>query len=222
MGLDEFMDIEPAEESKSNKDSSNTQEDSKLEDLDNYRKTEQGYKKYGPYGYESVSEYNDTVSGTIEEHGDMFKYNLPIFPHIEGEQIGKSETHWSKSAKRFRMKNSRKAVSVVSCEDIPLGEIPREIIMLDTGEVEKDQCIDVLEDRFDYRPSPSSIVSLYFIANVRHLVKMAMGDAKVEEWSLKSKDHIIKAVFGESYTQKFRRDKTVDGDMKSVDHIEPW
>lgn len=199
MGLEEFVDIETSEP----------------EDNGNDEKESIQAVNDGPYGYSSIEEYENTVTGHIEKHGNLFKYNLPIFPVIQHKEVYDTES-------RYTLGKGKTIVSCVSSNIAVLGNIPRDIIMLDTGEVEKEKCIDVLSDRFGTDVSPDTNVTLSMFSRVRHIVKMAMGDSMTDDWSLKQKDHILKSIYEESYTQRFRKSEDVDEELKKTDDIDEW
>lgn len=59
-------------------------------------------------------------------------------------------------------------------------------------------------------------------AKMRHVVKMAMGGEFVDNWKLEDKDRVLKAVYGESWTQRFREKDTGERDLKHLDEIKEW
>jgi hypothetical protein len=199
MGLEEFVDIETSEP---NDDAESEEETLKAVNS-------------GPYGYPSFEEYEDTVTGHIEKHGDLFKYRLPIFPVIEHKEIYDTES-------RYTIGPEEAIVSCVSSNIRVLSNIPRDIIMLDTGEVEKQECMDVLSERFGTEVSPDMNVTLSMFSQVRQIVKMAIGDSMTDDWSLKQKDHVLKSIYDESYTQRFRNSSDIDEKLKKTDHIGNW
>lgn len=208
MGLEEFVDI----------DTSEPEEDSETE-------TESiEAVNSGPYGYSSFEEYEDTVTGHIEKHGDLFKYRLPIFSVINYKEV-------YNTGSRYTLGPEKAIISCISSEITKLGDIPRDVIMLDTGQVEKQDCIDVLSNRFEQEIStnqldreitPDANVTLSTFNYVRHVVKMALGDSMTDDWTLKQKDHVLKSIYNESYTQEFRESKEIDGKLKKTDHIGDW
>lgn len=222
MGLDDFMEMgtEPEEEETT---SSSDDDESPLEEYNNWEKDNSGnWTRYGPFGYESTEEYEDTVAGTLEQHGDLFKYNLPIFPHIEPRESDIVNAPFHEEGKRYSIKGVAHTVSCFSSGVVPLGTIPREIIMLDTGKVEKDKCMGVLKERLDTDPLPSLEVKLLYFAKTRQLVKMAIGDSMVNDWSIFMKRELEDAVFDEQATVPFREKDSGGHDVKGVTQIEPW
>lgn len=222
MGLEDFMDMgddsESSSQSGSNSGSTNSSSggESKLLKYDNWVKGDDGKpERRGPYGYSDRDELDSTIDGDMEEHGDMFKYNLPIFPHIT---LNPSY----EQGMRYNMSESFKTVTCVSSVQTELRTVNREMIMLDCGTTEKDECISTLEERFGEDVEPTTEVCLYIFAKMRHVVKMAMGGEFVDDWSLEDKDRVLKAVYDESYTQRFREKNTGEHDLKHLDHIEEW
>jgi len=213
MGLDDFMDIEAdSTDNTSNQNTEDTSDKSELADKENFR--DDG-TQYGPLGYESVDEYRATIAGQINWEGKLYKYQLPIFPQIE------LEDKYSESA-RYEAFKRKQIITCATKQRMRLCDIPRDVIMLDTGEVEKDECISALEDRFDQNITPGSTVFLYFFTQTRHIAKMAIGDSLTDDWSLKNKDKVLKAIYDESYTQEFRKRDDVEDELKHIDYISPW
>ena len=205
MGLDDFMDVEPSSTDNTTEDveKSNNQEESIVDN------------NYGPIGYESLEEYEDTVDKSIKLEGGLFKYNLPIFPVIENTDTYSTST-------RYREENMKRNLSCINVDKHILSDVPRELIMLDTGETDKNKCLEVLTERFGEEAKPDTEVYVYFFAKIREIAKFAIGDSLTDSWSLKDKDHILKAIYDESYTQRFRKSDEVDSKYKHIDHIEPW
>jgi len=160
-------------------------------------------------------ELEDTIEGNMEEHGKMFKYYLPIFPHI-------TQSPEYDRGKRYDMSESFKTVTCVSVTRTELRAVNREMVMLDCGTTEKEECMETLSDRFGEDVEPTTEVSLHIFAKMRHVVKMAMGGEFVDDWSLSDKDRVFKAIYGESYTQRFREKDTGEKDLKHIDEIEEW
>lgn len=200
----------------SNEQSSDSGGTSKLLKYDNWVKGDDGKpQRRGPYGYESRDELEDTNVGELTGHEDLFKSNLPIFPHITtppGYERGK----------RYDMSDMKTTVTCVSKTQAELRTINREIIMLDSGSTEKQDCMESLEQRFGTEVQPTTEVCLHMFAKMRHVVKMAMGGEFVDNWKLEDKDRVLKAVYGESWTQRFREKDTGERDLKHLDEIKEW
>ena len=214
MGLDDFMNVDGA--SKSSSSSSTSSSESILDKLDNFGKDSDGnVSRNGPYGYSSYDEYEETINGHITQNEALFKFKLPIYPHIDIDLDATPGTRYTRSV-------DQKTVICLSDELKQIKSVPRELIMLDTGECEKQLCMDALSDRVGMNIDPESELHVYMFAHTRHLVKMAIGDSMIDDWSLESKDHMLKAIYNESYTQRFRKSDSVNSDLKSTDHIDEW
>lgn len=215
MGLDDFMDLDVDEKDTSESENTATSEPELLK-YDSWTKDADGdLEKRGLYGYESREEYKDTIVGELETHGDLFKYHLPIFPHIEPSKE-------YERGNRYNRETDRTTVTCVSHNMTELHRVNREVIMLDTGHTEKENCLETLSNRFGFEVEPTTEVHMYFFACMRHIVKMAMGDEFVDSWNLDNKDRVLKAVYGETWTQKFREKNTGERDLKHTDHIKEW
>ena len=206
MGLDDFMDLGSETKKSYTKSEDNDEESSNETEIKS---------KGGPYGYSSYDEYEETINGYITQNDELFKFKLPIYPHIDIDLDATPGTRYTRSV-------DQKKVICLSDEIKQLKSVPREIIMLDTGECEKQLCMDVLSDRVSMDIDPESELHIYMFAHTRHLVKMAIGDSMVDNWNLKNTDHILKSIYNESYSQRFRKKDTVDEKLKSIDHIDEW
>jgi hypothetical protein len=215
MGLENFMDIDSDKtESKSRTNKSSKSKDTpNLEDKDGFTVTEDGdVTPKGPHGYETYADFEDTVSGEFDRLDDRFKFNSPIYPQIlltEEYTVGK----------RYTDNGEFHVVSCVSREKTKLKKINRELIMLDTGETSKEACMKALSDRFSQEVTGETEVYLYIFANTRHIVKLAMADALTDDIGVSDKDKLLKAVYGESWTQQFR---DMGGEVKGINEIEIW
>lgn len=212
MGLDNLIDDRDLSTETKTKSKS---KDSDLLEYKSYREENGEIIKNGPYGYPTMDDYENTIKGELQEHGELFKYHLPIFPHIE-------KTNLYEPQYRYRMEEKGTVVTCISSNETKLKSIPRDIIMIDTGHVERDKCMDELSNRLDIKATPYLKVTLYFFSNVRHIVKMAMADELTNDLSTFKIDMILKAVYDEQYTQKFREKHNEEMNLQHTDHIEPW
>jgi len=220
MGLDEFIDVDgnsTDEDADSNTEATSTSSSANsLLQKDYWVRDDKGQlKQLGPYGYESYDDYEETIVGELETHGDMFKYYLPIFPHIEPNPA-------YERGKRYKSQHDQNIVACVVSQAIELRKINRELIILDTGRSDKPDCIEVLEQRFGSDVSPDDCVYLHFFCKTRHVSKMGLSDEYTEDLGVEEQDRILKAVHRESWTQMFREDDTSDEDLKGVQSIREW
>jgi len=167
----------------------------------------------GPFGYEKMDDYQNTIVGNIDTHGGLFKYHMPIFPHIENEDK-------YNRGDRYGGISGHQGVSCVSKQETSLVKINREMIMIDTGQTSKDDCLSVLKERFGESVGPDYKVYLYIFAKTRNLVKMALGDELTDTIGAHGKDEILKGVYNETYTRQFR--KKDNDETKLTHHIEEW
>jgi hypothetical protein len=215
MGLDNFMDID-VDEDDTSESIDEPEDESPLDKHDNWTRDEQGnLKRRGPYGYSDREEYEDTIKGELNTHGDQFKYHLPIFPQIEIEER-------YNRGDRYKHDNSFKPVSCIAYHTLPLYKVNREVIMLDTGHTEKEECLRILSERFGREVTPKTEVHLYIFAYMRHIVKMGMAGEFTDGFGLEEKDRVLKAVYDEAYTQRFREKDTGESDLRHGDEIKEW
>lgn len=222
MGLDDFMDLgdEESQTSKSKSSRSTTSSSSSFDELtkyDNWVKEEDGeVHRRGPLGYASRDEYDDTFKGDVDPHGSLFKYFLPMFPHIEPERKYDVGSRYNISTL------PPGTVTCICSRNQKLKKIPREMVMLDSGSTEKEDCIETLSERFGFEVDGETEVYMFMFCATRHIAKMAMADEFADNWDLDNRDRVLKAVYGESYTQRFREKDTGELDLKHLDHISEW
>lgn len=222
MALDDFMDgIETEETSTTSSSRSEPSQQTKqdileLEGVTEYDDGDVGHR--GPFGYQTHDEFEETIVGDLEPHGDLFKYYLPIFPHIEMKDKYQRGKRYECAADGI----TGGPATCVSKQKVKLVKVNREVVMLDTGKTKREKCVEVLEERFDQELLTNSEVYLYFFAKIRHLVKIAIGDELTDSWSTYPKDALLKAVYGEEWTQRFRSTGSERYNTKHINHIEEW
>lgn len=219
MGLDNLIDDEENESSNQTTKKSNKSKTSSK--TDNFTSPRLTSSSTGPYGYESKEKWENTFEGDIKLHGDLFKYRLPIFSHIENEKI-------YNFGSRYKLMSSGDVMitggptACIYMRKIVLSNIPRELIMLDTGQTEKKDCYDVFEERFNEEVHDETSVYLYMFMQTRHITKMAIGDEQVDSWSTYPVDQQLKAIYDESYTQRFREAAGGPPNLKHTNQIGIW
>lgn len=214
MGLDNLID---EEEQNNQQTSSSTSTKRSLTDF-----AEPDIREnVGLYGYESKEDVRKTIEGKLTPHDDQFKYHMPIFPHIE-----RNKEYNFGSRYKLNIPNGMILISgTVSCiymRNVTLSSIPRELIMLDTGNTEKEKCYSVLQDRFNEEVSDDTTVCLHIFIRTKHTTKIALGDEQSNKLSTYPIERILKAVYGESWTSQFRATETGISDTKHPDQIGIW
>lgn len=221
MGLDNLIDEKDEQDDKSDWGSLTGQKTGDTSSTDKFSSPSITDDSTGLYGYQSSEEFNETVEGKLKPHGDLFKYHMPIFPHIENTQKYLFGSRYSISNEGDSIIIGGK-VSAIYMRKVTLSNIPRELIMLDTGETEKDKCYSVLKERFDEDVNDDSTVYLYMFIRTRHITKMAIADEQVDSWSTYPVDRLLKAVYNESYTQEYRETAGGPPELKHPDQIGIW
>lgn len=209
MGLDEFMDIPSDDNESSSEDESETTETEE--------KT-QNIGPKGPNGYETFEEYRNTVNGEISTDYDMIKYSMPIFPVITQDDEYDTGTRYKDSEKKT-------PTACVLSQDTQVSDIPRELLMLDTGKTSKDKCMNVLSDRFNADVQDTTEVVLNIFLKTRHVVKLAMSNAVNESVDTQSTSVIMKAVYNEMYAQHLQSmldDELTQEQEKTIMEIQEW
>lgn len=234
MGLDDFMSGDSGRDSstkssksssssKSKTSSNNKSKDSgnpysKLLERGNFYQDEEGnVKQKGPVGYESWDKYNETIYGHIEIGQHTFKNYMPIIPHIDKpDKYKRSRRYYSDTD----APGTSGVYSCVSDLQTELRKIPRELVMLDTGEVEKNKCMNVISERLDIDVKPDTEVSLYMFARVKHVAGLALADAYGDDTNYENLELAKDAIYNIAGANK-ARDGSTDRDVK-MDHIDMW
>lgn len=172
------------------------------------------HKQYGPFGYETFEDYEETIEELdFEVDEGLMKFRMPIFPMITTEDCMSVKT-------RYKIKPMMKKFSCISSQKLKLYQIPREMVMLDAGQTEIDNCLEALSERFNQDVTPETEVWFNILTHTRSCVKLALGNETAGDVSTYKRDEILKAVYNEAYTRQFRSNYL--DNMKSVTDIEPW
>lgn len=221
MGLEQFTsgsDDNNTSSSESTNDESRTSQEttSKPDFGDGWQKADdRSLERLGPYGYGSHEEFQETIEGEIELDSEKFRDHMPIFPVI-------TQPPGYTRGRRYKHPDNKTTITCVSKTNSKLCLVNREMVMMDCGSTEKEDCIEELSQRFGESVGPETDVALHIFAKIRHVVKMAMSDEFVDQWSTENKERVFKAIYGESYTQHFRDKDTSGEDLKHINHISEW
>jgi hypothetical protein len=223
MGLDDFMDLDVDEDESSQTTSSSDDDENPLEAHDNWRKDDSSeWERYGHNSFEYTQEYEDTIAGQVDITKGLLKYRLPVFPHIQPVPDSQKGERKFEHLSRYRQEGNIKKFVCFSHGTVALGNIPREIIMLDTGHAEKEDCMKAIEKKIDVKPTPSTEVELVMVANSTHLIKLAIADSLVDSWKAMADVETAKAILMEDNANTVVGDKTDEEHVGNEYHIEPW
>lgn len=205
MGLDDFTDSSNS----SAKTSSKEQKSNSKETIGTRE-----HKQYGPYGYQTFKSYEDKVEQLdFKVNEGLIKFRMPIFPMITLDNVMQTNGN-------YQIKPMMKKYSCISSEKVNLHQIQRDIVMVDTGKTELEDCLNTLSERFGIEVTPKTEVWLNMLSHTRSVVKLALGNEATGDVSSHKTDEILKAVYGEAYTRRFRSNYVTD--MKKHTEIKPW
>lgn len=225
MALDDFMDLDsdPETDSSNDEKTEDNSHESPLKDFDSYKKTSDGdWESYGHLSFQTTEEWRQTIVGSMEKQDGLVKYSLPAFPHIQHTKNSECDKKRFESGKRYKIDGSIKNFSCFSCGVVKLSSIPRELIMIDVGEVKKDKCMDKITDRIDEEVNKETKVELLLFANTTHLIKLAIADSLVDSWKAMADVETAKAILMEDNANTVVGDKTDEEHVSNEYHIEPW
>lgn len=209
MALDDFMDFD--------NDDTDTSSESETSSNETDEQTTQLAPK-GPHGYETYEDYKDTIDGEIPTDYDLIKYSMPIFPEITRNVEYECGT-------RYRDSEKKTPIACVLSQQTTVENIPRELLMIDTGETEKQECMNTLSDRFDLDVDASTEVILNIFLKTRHVVKLAMSSSINKSVSTQNRSLIAKAIYNESYSDHLQsqlNDEMSSEQQKAINDIQEW
>lgn len=216
MGLDDFLGQESSTESKSTttESSQSSESDESVSfDSDIHQKPDPESDKdlRAPIGFGSLEDYEDTRKGEFITHELNTKYWYQMFTHILPEQ--EYDIGGRYLMKVFKSEDEQRTweVSTITCVSVSetqLYKIPREVVMMDTGEYRKEEALDTLSDRFGYEVSPKDTVSLHFFTKWRGIVEGAMISSEIEKVNNGTIERLTRAFMHSSeykYTNQYDR-----------------
>lgn len=222
MGLDEYMDMSTDNDSSSSKETESKVKEkfsdsaSKLLKYESYYETDEGkIKKKGPFGYESMDEYEESIDGEFENDDSLIKYHLPFVPLIEVENkftVGK----------RYRNSFTSTTHACITHDERSLGKVNRELVMLACGSSEKEECIEYLEEKHGQEFGPDTTIHLYIMVNTRVITSFSIADEMTSEWHTGSMEEIAEAAFFPDRLMNYREKDGGEHDLKHINHMDTW
>ena len=225
MGLDDFMDIESdssdSTSSKTKSTSSSNTGDVDLSSYDSFHLVNGKLARRGLVGYQTQEQFDDTVVERIEIDELLAKFWYPIFPHTElrdmvdvGERLNISVIDPSEDSKCHNVVG----VTCLSVDERPLYTIPRELVMLDTGEYKKDKAMSVLSERFGTDASHDTTVKLHMFGNYMALAQTAVVNTNINDWTNKEYATLTESALRPGKLQELRR----KWDDKHISELPEW
>jgi len=187
MALDDFMDID----SESNNTES-TQDNSKeelpisdnIEDYDNFYLEDGKLIRRGLLGFNTMESFDDTKKEQLEFNELLVKFWYPVFPHTAGNKLTEVGNRHQMLVVTGDDRTCHRA-NGITCFDITeteLRKIPREVIMLDTGEYEKEEVLATLSERYGYDVTPTSTVFLHHFGSYRAMAQSAIVNTEIDRF----------------------------------------
>ena len=211
MALDDFMDDDSGTEtesvvetkSTSSTDTSDTNtEQSTLLDKEqegkfydrSYSQTSDGnIKQHGQIGYSSREAFEDTKVDEFTTHEVNPKFWYAMWPHILPEQswgVGdRTQLKVYKNANETQVHRIR-AVTCCTVQDRQLNMIPRELVMLDTNTVTKQDALETLSERFGHEVEPTDTVTLHYFADWMAMAAGTIATHDLERPTTRDLDHL--------------------------------
>ena len=211
MGLDDFMDddsgtqTESVVESKSTESStSSTDETEQSTLLEKEREGKFYSKSYaqdadgnieqrGSIGYSTRDEFEDTKVEEFTTHEVNPKFWYAMWPHILPEQewhVGdRTQLTVYKNANETQVHRVR-AVTCCTVQDRQLNMIPREMVMLDTNSVTKEDALETLSERFGHEVEPTDTVTLHYFADWMAMAAGTIATHGLSRPNTRDLDHI--------------------------------
>jgi len=214
MGLDDFVDgdsststetVTPDVNTTESDTTSTSSTDSEWNQKDqtgqfyrrSYKQTEDGnIVPRGPVGYETQDDFEETKTKDLKTTEINPKFWYAMYPHVLPEQTWSSGDRLSaivyQSEDQSGVYRHRSVTCVVSVEK-ELRTIPREVIMLDTGEVTKQEALETLSERFGHTVEPTDMVTLHFFADWMGMAASVMATNNLDSVRTHQLEDIQKA-----------------------------
>lgn len=132
----------------------------------------------GPLGFKDRDSWKAQLQGEYTFDANNTKFYAPFFVHITADEQFKPGQRWvlrCSGAGYLPMWNHYVA-SVVSSEKMKLSVVPREVAMLDTGEIEFQSVKHTYEERFGTDVDGNTEVYVNVFAKSQHTARMAVAN----------------------------------------------
>ena len=222
MALDDFMDIDSdSKESKPTQDNSTEKLaiSDNIEDYDNFYLNNGKLIRRGLLGYDTMGSFEDTQKDNLVFNELLVKFWYPVFPHTAGSKL--TEVGNRHSMRIVTEDGKCHRVTGVTCFDISeiqLKKIPREVIMLDTGEYEKQEALATLSDRYGYEVSPTDTVHLHHFGSYKALAQSAIVNTQINRFGNKEYAMLTESAMREGKLRELRQ----RFDEKHITDIKEW
>lgn len=198
MALDDFMDIDSGESGSSSGSSSgstqSTDKGSNLTDRPNFQRTPDGsVRRTGALGFSSIESFDDTKKGDFATEELNAKFWFPMFTHILPEKAYEVGNRYTLKVYKDEEHSKVRHMTGISCYDVTetqLNRIPREVVMLDTGEHEKEAVLDVLTERFGHTVEPTDTVFIHHFSDYISLAQTAIVSSNMNKVNNRTIDYI--------------------------------
>lgn len=238
MGLDDFMNID-SDSSTDSENNSSSSDDSSETDGDyefdfshrpEYCMGDDGtWQHKGRVGYKSQSSFADTVDHDQDiDIRPSMKHLMPIFTHLSTEKQADVGVRYRTTPRVIGSDEDyphhpvEKDITCIGAEKVKVEDMPREIMMLEVGETNQDECIGALEEELDIEIDKDTELWLHTFAKITEIARVAIADEETEGEHVNDKVHTVKDLIGHRVTMDRAYSDKYPNDLKRSYEIDLW
>lgn len=156
-----------------------------------------------PLGFTNLDDFRAQVKGEHTFDANNTKFYMPMFVHITTEDKFQPGERWILrcSGAGYLPYWSHYTASVVSSQKQKLRTIPREVAMLDTGEVEFKSVKHTYEERFGTGVDGDTEVYVNIFAKAQHTARMAVANKVYQRDGTVDSLNLHRGIFSHSWLE---------------------
>lgn len=156
-----------------------------------------------PIGFKNPDDFKKQVKGEYTFDANNVKFYMPMFIHITAEDKFQPGERWIMrcSGAGYLPYWSHYTASVVSSQKQKLRTVPREVAMLDTGEVEFKSVKHTYEERFGTDVDGDTEVFINIFAAAKHTARMAVANKVYQKNGTVDTLQLHRGIFSHSWLE---------------------
>ena len=156
-----------------------------------------------PIGFSDLDDFRKQVKGEYTFDANNVKFYMPMFVHITTEDKFQPGERWIMrcSGAGYLPYWSHYTASVVSSQKQKLRTVPREVAMLDTGEVEFKSVKLTYEERFGTDVDGDTEVFVNIFAQAKHTARMAVANKVYQKDGTVDSLRLHRGIFSQTWLE---------------------
>jgi len=156
-----------------------------------------------PLGFSNSDDFKKQVQGEYTFDANNVKFYMPMFVHITTEDKFQPGERWILrcSGAGYLPYWSHYTASVVSSQKQKLRTVPREVAMLDTGEVEFKSVKHTYEERFGTDVDGETEVYVNIFAKAQHTARMTVANKVYQKDGTVDTLQLHRGIFSHSWLE---------------------